>query len=522
MKTLATSEFQRIIALDSNNPNVLNDVLDGIRSSTGLNVKDETLLRFISEDISKYMLEADVAAKRAAQALDTVKRAAISRQKNQFQKTSELFTRGINDTLRGMQAGLDLAAPFIQGRKGLAVNTTGWFKAYIPMIKAIGTPRSQEYALKHLAKIESHPLYSKALAAGFELSEAGNLTRQEEQFASNWRKWLLDLENQPNKLARGAKMPLEAYINAMVRSEDAFTVYLNDLRWDTFTKMAKADPNNPEYLKDVANIINIVYGRGTGKVAQAMGNFSGGAGFFAPRYLYSNLQYQTLQPLLQAKTTMGKLKAGQVYATHAAVTSGLIPVLAGLAGWKYNTDLRDNKFGHLSNGEWDIDVIGKDTQFLRLGAQLAYGKVNKDGELTYPNSNQAVKLLGQFATNKTSPVSRLAMEGLFGVYDEKYDETRPMESRDVLGKLLPIHIQQRIQNEYKLEKDPRKAMAKVFSLLNILGIEINPNDSYWVKELERIAKNPRLKQPIYWNAPGSRQIDVMPPRVKQPTQTPQQ
>jgi hypothetical protein len=498
----------------------LNDVLDGIRSATGINAKDETILRFISEDINKYMLEADVAKKRAAQALDTIKRASISRQKNAFQKTTEFFTRGVNDALRGMQAGLDLAAPFIQGRKGIGVNPAGWFKAYVPMIKAIGTPRAEEYALKHIAKIESHPLYSRALAAGFELSEAGNLTRQEEQFAGNWRKWLLSMENEPNKIKRGALMPIETYVNALVRSEDAFSVYLNDLRWDTFVKMAKADPNNPEYLKDVANIVNIIYGRGTGRIANAMSNFGGGVGFFAPKYLYSNLQYQTLQPLLGAKTVKGALNAGKVYATHAAVTSGLIPVLAGLAGWKYNTDLRDNKFGHLSNGEWDIDVIGKDTQFLRLGAQLAYGKVNKDGDLAYPNAVQTAKLIGQFALNKTSPVTRLAVEKSFGVYDEKYDESRPMEGKDVLTKLLPIWVQQKIQNEYKLEKDPRKAMLNSFALLSMLGFEINPNDSYWVTELEKIAKNPRLKQPIYWTAPGSGQIDVMPPRVKQPTQTP--
>lgn len=464
----AVRKLAKEAALDG--AETLDAVLDDIRARIGVNVKDEDLLAMIYEPYSKYKIESDLARIKANQALNDVKRAAEFRSKSALGKFSSVFLGTLNGTARAMQAGADFSAPLIQGRKGVFANPIGWLKAYAPMFKAATGKRAQEVALRELAKIEQHPLYGKAKAAGLQLTEpGGTYSRQEENFMTNMDLLLETLEK--NKGAkRAVGLPLEGYLNVMVRSEDAFTTYMNALRYDTFVKMAKAAPDDPEYLKDVADIINVIYGRGTGKVAQAAGQI-GGELAFAPRYLVSNIQYQSGVPFFKARTAKGKMQAARIYATHAIAMKSLMG-LAALAGWKVNTDMRSSKGGSISDGTDTFDLYGKDTQIIRLLTQMAYGKINTKGEYKPPSNMQAATLLGQFGQGKFAPFPRLLSESIFGTFDEEYGGTRPLNKEDYVKKALPLWVGQYLKDADKYGGDAKRQARN--TILQLFGEEVTP------------------------------------------------
>jgi hypothetical protein len=464
----AVRKLAKEAALDG--AETLDAVLDDIRARIGVNVKDEDLLAMIYEPYSKYKIESDLARIKSNQALNDVKRAAEFRSKSALGKFSSVFLGTLNGTARAMQAGADFSAPLIQGRKGVFANPIGWLKAYAPMFKAATGKRAQEVALRELAKIEQHPLYGKAKAAGLQLTEpGGTYSRQEENFMTNMDLLLETLEK--NKGAkRAVGLPLEGYLNVMVRSEDAFTTYMNALRYDTFVKMAKAAPNDPEYLKDVADIINVIYGRGTGKVAQAAGQI-GGELAFAPRYLVSNIQYQSGVPFFKARTAKGKMQAARIYATHAIAMKSLMG-LAALAGWKVNTDMRSSKGGSISDGTDTFDLYGKDTQIIRLLTQMAYGKINTKGEYKPPSNMQAATLLGQFGQGKFAPFPRLLSESIFGTFDEEYGGTRPLNKEDYVKKALPLWVGQYLKDADKYGGDAKRQARN--TIMQLFGEEVTP------------------------------------------------
>lgn len=464
----AVRKLAKEAALDG--AETLDAVLDDIRARIGVNVKDEDLLAMIYEPYSKYKIESDLARIKANQALNDVKRAAEFRSKSALGKFSSVFLGTLNGTARAMQVGADFSAPLIQGRKGVFANPIGWLKAYAPMFKAATGKRAQEVALRELAKIEQHPLYGKAKAAGLQLTEpGGTYSRQEENFMTNMDLLLETLEK--NKGAkRAVGLPLEGYLNVMVRSEDAFTTYMNALRYDTFVKMAKAAPDDPEYLKDVADIINVIYGRGTGKVAQAAGQI-GGELAFAPRYLVSNIQYQSGVPFFKARTAKGKMQAARIYATHAIAMKSLMG-LAALAGWKVNTDMRSSKGGSISDGTDTFDLYGKDTQIIRLLTQMAYGKINTKGEYKPPSNMQAATLLGQFGQGKFAPFPRLLSESIFGTFDEEYGGTRPLNKEDYVKKALPLWVGQYLKDADKYGGDAKRQARN--TILQLFGEDVSP------------------------------------------------
>lgn len=466
----AVRKLAKEAALDG--AETLDEVLDSIRNDIGVDVPDEQLLSMIYEPYSKYRIEADVARIQANNALNDVKRAAEFRALPAQKKFGRIVAGTLNGVQRSFQAGADFSAPLIQGRKGIFANPIGWVKAYAPMMRAAFSRRKNNVAIGELAKIEQHPMFAKSKAAGLELATpGGRFTQQEEMFAGNIGQILEHLEGNRG-IKRVAGAPLEAHLNILQRSEDAYTTYMNALRYDTFTKMAKVAPNDPEYLKDVAQIINVIYGRGTGKLAKAAGDV-GGEVFFAPRYLVSNIQYQSGVPFWKANTTAGRLQAAKIYAAHTAAVPSLM-ALASLAGWEVGNDPRSSSFGKISKGGVTIDLAGKDTQFVRLAAQMLYGKVNASGKFTEPSNMAAATGLGQFIQGKLAPAPRMAAEKFFGVYDDKTGKTRPTNVQDWATKPLPLWVQDLVKESDNWEG--RRRDQFIATLVNIFGAEVKPKD----------------------------------------------
>jgi hypothetical protein len=465
----AIRKLAKEIALDG--AETLDDVLNGIRKEIGVDVKDEDLLAFIYEPYTKYRIEADVARIKANQALLDVQRAAEFRAMPARKRAAKVVLGVANGVQRSFQAGADFSAPMIQGRKGLFANPVGWLKAYKPMFAAAVGKRADDIALKELAKIEAHPMYARARAAGLELTTpGGKFSAQEETFAGNISQ-IIDAIDSAKGIGK-AGVVAKPYLSVLERSEDAFTTYMNSLRYDTFVKMAKAMPNDVEYLKDVADIINVIYGRGTGKFARAVGEI-GGEVIFAPRYTVSNIQYQMGVPFWKANTTAGRLQAAKIYATHTAAVGGLI-YLAKMSGWQVGTDPRATDFGKISNGQITIDLAAKDTQFIRLMTQIAYGKVNKAGKFTKPSSREAAARVGEFGQNKLAPGLRLMSELAFGVYDDSTGKSREFEQKDAAIKVAPLWVQDLIKDSEKWKGEDGKRAAATLS--SIFGLEVKPGE----------------------------------------------
>jgi hypothetical protein len=354
------------------------------------------------------------------------------------------------------------------------------------MFKATVGRRSNDVALKELARIENHPMYSRAKAAGLDITTpGGKFSAQEEAFAGNIGRILEVMESQKG-LKRAAGMPAEIYLNLLQRSEDAFTTYMNALRYDTFTKMAKVAPDDPAYLKDAANLVNVIYGRGAGDIAKAAGK--AGDVFLAPRYLVSQLQFSTGVPVFTAKTAAGRAQAAKVYGKYVAGVSSLM-YAAKLAGWEVGTDPRGTDFGRISKDGIAIDVFGKEGQFVKLGMQNLYGKISQKGNYMSPTGygSNAENFNYQFLQGKLAPAGRLASEIVFGVFGED-GKKRPVKVDDFKLKLAPLWVQDSIKEADKWKGKAREqALA---TLVGIFGLDAKPRD----------IANPKI--PLEYTKPG--------------------
>jgi hypothetical protein len=447
----------------------LDEVLDGIRREIGVDVKDEDLLAFLHEPYSKYRLEADTARIKANQVFRELQRAAAFRASSKIEKAKTIAIQGANGIGRSLTLGFDFSAPFIQGRKFLYTNPRGWAKAFRPMFEAtFQTARGNtDYALSRVAKIESDPAYARAKAAGLQLTlpNAG-FTQQEEIFSGNIRAYLEMLAaNKPK--ARIAKLVADI-IGA---SEDAYTVFLNEVRWNTFKDMMKVAPDNPEYLRDVAQLLNVISGRGTGQFAQSLSNPIFGNLLTAPRYTVSQIQYGIGVPLWNAKTLKGFRQAAKVYGVQASVVPSLM-ALAAMHGWKVDWDLRSSNVGKISKDGVTIDLFGKDAQFMRLAMQSARGRYNKKGEFSEASATGVAENLGRYLTGKVAPGPRMLMTERFGVYDD--GQTRPAESKDRAAYFMPVWVSDMFNDAEKFQGDKRKQALATLS--NIFGLEVKPEE----------------------------------------------
>lgn len=415
-------------------------------------------MRLLSEPYRAHMLEADIARRKIDQFMRDVKKQALEKQKPAMAKVMA----GVRDTYdavsRSLQAGGDMSAPFIQGRKGLFANPKSWIEAWGPAMKALWSKGDDVVERYMLDNVERHPMYARSVAAGLDLPEiGGKLTKQEEAFASNLIHVLKD-----KKLGGG-----QLYFKFLANTDAAYTVFLNKLRFDTFVKMAKAAPDNPEALRDFANAVNIIYGRGKeGWAVGAAKTDAARRAFFAPRYTVSKWQYANPVGLAtNFKTPQGRAAMLKVYGAQAAAYTGLV-AMARMAGWEVGVDPRSSDFGKvtLPNG-FKVDLFGKEAEAYKLVSQIMYGKVAQSGGFTPKSMDNAGRTTVQYLANKTAPLPRDAMNVLFGKFDYNEGKSRPVQVKDFGMSKLPFWIQQAID-------DGTFQSAPYFVPISAMGIDI--------------------------------------------------
>lgn len=415
----------------------INGVLDYVRKEAGINASDDHLLRLLSDDYRSHMIEADVARRQADRYLRDIQSAAAYKLKTPVQKAFSVVGDLFTTTQRGMRAGLDLSAPFIQGRKALTYrHASEWAQAWKPMLKAMKD--GDVVAMEHLADVKGDPMYSRFVASGGELTEPGGaFTHQEEQFAGNFTRQV------------GEKIPgLKYYFKGLEYSDAAFAVFLNKLRYDVWKKLAMVAPEDPAYLRDIADQVNVMFGRGTGKIAKQLGGLPGiGNVVNAPRYTVSQFQYALLQPAIAARTGAGRMQALHQYAAQA-MTYGTILGLAKLAGWDVDTDPRSTNFGKAVGKDGSTwDVWGKEEQPVRLAAQLLYGKATMTGKYSKPSVFNSANVVGMYLKGKAQPGLAMGIDSVYGKYDGETGKTAPMTPNDYLLSFSPYWVEQVLRDK---------------------------------------------------------------------------
>lgn len=435
--------------------NSLDTVLANLRRDVP-GIDDAQSLMMLSSEYRNTILEADVAKLE----IDASMRRLRSEADRKTWDTAKKIRAGAWDILNGaqrtFQAGMDISAPFLQGRKVLTnLNASGWVRGWVPMMKALA--KGEKEALKVAADIKRRPMYARARKAGLELTDGnGAFVGREETFHSH----IVD------KLK---KVPvLKVYAHALENSEAAYNAFLNSVRMDTFEKLAAKAGDDPDYLRDVARMVNIATGRGDGKFAKMLGNEVAGAVFYAPRFAYSNIQdLGTIGGAVGSRSTLGRNTALKHAARGVAVNAAAIG-LASLFG-DVELDPRATDFGKVTFPDGtQLDILGKTSDPIKLAVQTFYGKTSRKGNYTEPGSFQD-QMPTSWVEGKLSPGARLLLgplrEGTY--YNARTGEREPVTLLKALKEqLAPLGWRDVGENALGDDATP---LSRVLSPLSLAG-----------------------------------------------------
>jgi len=372
---------------------------------------------------------------------------------------------------RGLTTTLDLSAPLRQGLPLIA--TKHWWKAWIPMVKALGSEKAFQ---KSLSDIKAREIFqsgwddatnkfipSDAHKAGMKLSDISSVpTRREEAAASQWAETGDFLKAIP-----GAQALYKGTLGRGVRASNrAYTAFLNQLRADTFESLMKdaqrmaagaietgyarpglmkqkfspveameLDPfHNKDLAKKIADFVNTATGRGPLKIALPGTNESGSFGLkeysleknaelltntlFSPRLFASRMRMLNPATYMMAPPMVRKQYMKAALSTAAAW--GTVSMLAKAGGAEVSGDTNSADFGKIKFGNTRLDPAGGFQQYLVAFSRLLSGHTTSSG------SSEADFELGQgyraetrgtvaqrFITNKLHPIAKFANDLAF-------------------------------------------------------------------------------------------------------------
>lgn len=323
---------------------------------------------------------------------------------------------------RAVMSSADLSAP---GRQGLLMISRPEYWANLkPMVEAW----NPEKFLESQAYIRNHPDYAAAQEAGLALTDIhSKLAPREEAFQSQMAE----------------RLPI---LGPVVRSsEQAYTTFLNRLRFDVFSNSLKEaaaagiDVNDRAFSKSLAEWVNTSTGRG--------GKFNPGilsTILFSPRLAIARFQtfnpwyYYKMHPFVRQQAIKANLAA-------SALVYGLVS-LAAAGGAKVTWDFRNSDAGKIRIGNTRIDFGGGHFQFLRLFTQIVTrqkvntetGKVTNLGEKF--GAPTALDLVQNFIVSKEAPIASFVTDWLrgkdqagnkFSMTDEVISRVMPLAMQDM-------------------------------------------------------------------------------------------
>lgn len=390
-------------------------------------------------------------------------RAAINRSINDLKPTS-IFRRMVAEPLnlnRAILTSLDVSAVLRQGGKIALGNPVRAARALKPMFEALASPQRAFEIDRALRERPNAGLYA---ASGLHLSPFNldaELSAREEIYQAQL------VERIPG---------IREVVGA---SERAFSTFLNVLRADSFDAMTESFARNEaptlDESKSIANFINIATGRGDlGKAEQAAQTLS--TVFFAPRYVVSQFQFATANPIRRASSGRARRLIAKEYGKFL-LGWGVLAGLMAMAGAEIEEDPKSSDFLKFKFEDTRIDMGTGLIQPIVLVSRVATGETKSPvtgkerdirGEDVPFGGDDTFDVLAKFLRTKLSPGVSLAVDLAAGqnVVGEKVDVTTVEGAgKAAMDKLVPISVQE-IIDIYREQDVP---IATIMSTLGLFG-----------------------------------------------------
>lgn len=382
----------------------------------------DTVLGLLSGQYRKKLLESDVHKISVNRAMQKIRNKAEFERKTLYGKAASIAGDTILATQRGMQAGLDASFAFLQGLPGGIAAPSKWASSWKETLSPL--TGGQEGYRQTVAKLQRDPAYKRAVKAGVSFTDVdGPITVQEEAFMGNLVERVRDWAKKEGANKIG-KYSVGLYAEALGRSNEMYAAFLNKQRMELFKKFSGGKLDDSDTLRDAARLVNIVTGRGDGKMASALANKNFALAFYAPRYMLSTYQNAALPFLLPTfKTGQGKAAAMSVWAKQAAAAYGSLEI-AKRFGLQVDDDLRSQDYGTIKlPGGQTVNVFKKIVEPVKIAAQMYGGQISTKDEYKEAGFYNGASVLGRYLLGKASPVGKVAINQTFG---ERFDGSKGM------------------------------------------------------------------------------------------------
>lgn len=334
---------------------------------------------------------------------------------------------------KSLKASFDLSGA---GRQGLIPSAAHPLLAKRAFIQQLKSLVSQKEFDKFKRDLNLHPYIDLAEDSGLylaTLADQTNLAEREEAFMS---KLFGEEKMFSNKVLEGVRKynPFSLGVRA---SERAYVTYLDKLRIEVFTKLAKqihsynarkGRTDEAEQYQKLADFINYATGRGSlGKFNDAAPYLN--AAFFSARYWASRLQ--VMNPVFYAAMPPGTRKAAVTDFAKFVGGVGLFTALLALLGFKVDRDDPANPdVIKVKHKNYSYDLSGGLISHLRFATRMAMASQSKKplDEMQY--------LSGRYVRSKLAPVPA----GIFNSIDKKNFIGEPTDWKSELIS-LPVPLQ---------------------------------------------------------------------------------
>jgi len=357
---------------------------------------------------------------------------------------------------RALVASLDfVSAPFRHGY--FAMSDPAWIKNYVKMPSLLV---SEKAFRTQMGRIYGSPYYNALTKGGLSIFQiGGNLSKQEEQFASNV------LNKFP--ITRGSKR--------------GYTGFLNGLRFDMAAAMMKAEELRggdigvgSKFVKDISTAVNNLTGAGS------LGRFKSAAPeinlvFFSARMQVARINMLNPVTYLNPKTSgRARILMLKNLLGSLAISAGLL-YLAKLAGAKVNmTDPTKTDFGEISYGNLRIDTTGGNRVLVTLLARLitgryvsAAGNVTQLGKGAYKPLTR-LDLVQSFILGKLAPGAASIMGDFLSQENGKDPWGNPVTIQSELkDQIIPMNITNGMD---MFDKDPTNTALGI--TLGLFGLPV--------------------------------------------------
>lgn len=371
-------------------------------------LSEDHILDNLSAKYKKAGILRDAEKIKVNDAIKEIKKDANFRTKNTMGKGVQAAVETLNGATRTSKVALHLSGPFMQGKGFIFEDFPAWLKSWPEQIK--GYKGGEQYAREQMATFQRSPLWQKAQQVGMDkvlAKQHGGASSVSEEFKAGL------LDKQLN--VKGVDVNPVSQINS--RSSAAFNGFLNNARWEMFSRLARGNPDLT-YLRDMTQHIAEMSGRSTSPRAIALTNALSPVAF-SPRYTVSKYEFATLKSFRDA-SPKARVQIARLYGQNAVGTVAVGYMAAKMFNGSINLDPRDPKFGLVTIGNNEIDCFAGEAEPVRLLAKFIYGKSAKD---TVEN----------YLEGKATPLARLPFDMKDGQWTDDSNPDAPSRTKGVIN-----------------------------------------------------------------------------------------